>query len=85
MERMSRHVPDYLLLHVRRLEETQIIMDLRKSGNDQRADIIFKMVMQYMGDTIVDEGHRVNGRNHQIFADCITAVDQLETIINMEI
>lgn len=79
----SCFISEDLVLSLHRLEETDIIKALRKDNNDYRADIICQKVRMCVGEYVVDEGYREPGRNHQIFADVITAVGQLEAICNL--
>ncbi|MHB9043102.1 hypothetical protein [Acidithiobacillus sp.] len=81
MEEQVRFVPEDLLLHLPRLEETAIIKTLREENNNVRADIICKMCKDHLGDYVIDDGYRSPDRNHQIFADIITAIEQLEAIV----
>lgn len=85
MGRQSRFVPENLSQYIARLRDIELIKALRRDGNDQRADIIIKMVRQFVGETIIDEGYRIPGKNHQIYADLIEAVDQLEALLASEL
>ena len=82
MEERARFVPESLRFHLDQMEETAIIKALREKNNNDRADTICKMCRDYLGDYVIDEGHRAPGHNHQIFADLITAVEQLEAIVH---
>ena len=76
-------ISEDLVLYLNRLEETGIIKALRKDNNDHRADIICQRVRMSVGEYVVDEGYREPGRDHQIFADVITAVGQLKAICGL--
>jgi hypothetical protein len=82
----SCFISEDLVLYLHRLEETDIIKALRKDNNDYRADIICQRVRMSVGEYVVDEGYegyREPGRDHQIFADVITAVGQLKAICGL--
>lgn len=79
----SCFISEDLAPYLHRLEETDIIKALRKDNNGYRADVIRQRVRMCVGEYVVDEGYREQGRDHQILADVITAVQQLKAICNL--